>query len=236
MDIKYLYIFFLFCFVTIYSFFLKYKLYKSQRYTIGITLFTSLNIIITAYTLLNQSENYKISNIDMLTKEYNDYANSIYNDILQQLQTNPKEFNNFFNLEENAKANDNKPLEISDLDRNICLQINNNLSNYAIFYYSHIKIDDYVFIVKSLNYRILKIIGQYLTSRVYVNLLNQYLNTYAGVNILKWYKEFFNISATEPMTDVEIQISKNTIIDGKIKGKTDLVAPSVNTSLLFETI
>jgi hypothetical protein len=87
--------------------------------------------------------------------------------------------------------------------------------------------------MKTLNFRALKIISVYLHSPIFRTVLDRYLNQFTGLGTLKYFKEFFNISMTSPITEAGRLIVTSKIIDGKIDGKIQIDPVTVNTSTYF---
>jgi len=200
---------------------------------------------LTGFIFIKQNMFHKEEITNVITENYTNFIKNIYSDILIELNKRPdsKLFrslfdNNIFTLGNNNNNSKNNIEEIdikniSNSDMNICLQINCAISNYALFYYTHVVHKDYEFFVRSQNYRVLKIIFTYLHSPIYRTVLKDYLNKGGGLFTLKFFKEFFNISLNYPIINEEKLITENTIINGKINGKKSINAPTVSSFDIF---
>lgn len=227
--------------------FIALKLYSDDKYKVSIKLFISFNVLLTAYILLSQVNNHTEEIYNIISKNYTDFLDTAYTVILKQLQDNKNESqlrrelfdfsandnqitgNKIYkNLGENLDYN-----SVSVMDKSICCQINAAISNYALFYYTHIELAEYTILMKRQNYRMLKVIDWYLRSPTYNIMLEYYLRTSCGLYTLKYFKEIYNISQNNPINKEEELISKNKIIDGKINGTEHVVAPTTRTSKIF---
>lgn len=249
MNIFIVYTIFLFSFFFINLLFIKLRLYSQEKYKVSISLFVAFNVLLTAYILLKQMTNHEEEITNILTKYYTDYCDNMYGNMMKRLEDNKinsklcKELFTFDNdivgnkIYKNLANNVEYNVEynaISIPDKSICLEINCSISNYALFYYTHIELADYIIKIKRQNYRILKIINWYLRSPTYNIILINYLNGTCGLFTLKYFKEFFNISQINPIVDQELKIAKNTIIDGKLNGTETVVAPTTYTNNTFK--
>jgi hypothetical protein len=246
MNISILYLLFIICFFIINLLFIKLKLYSQEKYKVSISLFVSFNVLLTAYILLKQITNHQEEIYNIISKNYTDYINAIYTDIIKQLSHEnasklSRELLSFNTIEYGIAGNkiyktlDNPDFDsVSNFDKTICLQINSGISNYALFYYTHLELNEYTILIKRQNFRMLKIINSYLKSPTYNIILNHYLNESCGLYTLKYFKEFFYISQSFSFSDEEKKIANNIIIDGKVNGTEIVVAPTTYTSKIFK--
>jgi hypothetical protein len=248
MNSSVLYTFFIFGFVVFNLLFIYFKLYTKEKYKVSIRLFIAFNVLLTAYILLKQIDTHQEDIASNITKNYTDYSDDLYKHIISLLGNNinksqvSKDLYDF-NINDNTVVgnkiynNLDKNLDyssISSADKTICLEINSAISNYALFYYTHIELHEYTNKIKRQNLRLLKIINWYLSSPTYNIILVYYLNGSCGLNTLKFFKEFFNISQKNPILDEEKKIAKNNIIDGKVNGTEIVVSPTMFTSKLYK--
>lgn len=235
------------CFLVNYLF-IYFKLYTQEKYKVSISLFISFNVLLTAYILLTQVNNHQEEIHNIIAENYSDYLNDIYSEPIKVMLKNKNNSQLFVEVFDNNKSdnrivtnkiyknlgNDLDYNSISNVDKAICSIINSGISNYALFYYTHLELSQYTILMKRQNYRMLKVINVYLKSPIYNVMLEYYLRGSCGLYTLKFFKEFYNISQRDPINKEEKLIAENIIIDGKVNGTQVVVAPTTYSTDIFE--
>jgi hypothetical protein len=87
------------------------------------------------------------------------------------------------------------------MEQNITYSIMSALATYSVFYYSHVELDDYKDLVIVQRERVIKIVNQFLKSKIFKENVVKGLNDFAGLNLIRFFKEFFNVVPSNPRAD-----------------------------------
>jgi len=201
----------------------KYKLYNQPKYKFYIKLFISANVMFTIYVIYFQASNHNEEIINNHSTFYNKIMGDLKHGTLFLLKDNPK-MKYYFDELVNNNNNNNDIYSVSeylthrdpDMELTITYKIMDNLTDFAVFYYSHVNLDNYNKLMISQRYTVLKTFNMYLKSQFFRENLDIYLNNVAGLNLMKFCKEFLNISPSNPTDEYAKIIASSKIKNGKI--------------------
>jgi len=230
-------------FIVLYIF-QKYKLYSSEKWKISISLFLAVNTLLTSFIFVQQNMIHKEAVVTQITERYDFLSNQIYNDTLKTIMNKPS----LMHLVNEMFLNSNKTqsLEVYDdtkfydekfqhsllhveeivgLSKNIdekalFLQICQSISEYSQNYYVKLQFSEYKSILQKENNRFINIISGFLKYPNFRLIVQYFINFQSVIYPQLYFKEFFNISSTNPVTENQKLVANNKIIDGKINGVT----------------
>ena len=206
----------------------KYKLYNQPKYKFYIKLFISANVMFTIYVIYFQASNHNEEIINNHSDFYNKIMGDLKHGTLFLLNSNPKMKYYFDELihtnNNNNDNNDNEMYSVSEylthrdphMELAITYKIMDVFTDFAVFYYSHVNLDNYNTLMISQRYTVLKTFNMYLNSKIFRENLDIYLNSVAGLNVMKFCKEFLNISPSNPTDEYAKIIASSKIENGKI--------------------
>jgi hypothetical protein len=175
------------CFVIIFVY-LRFDLHLNDKYKILIDLSVALFGFLTIFILIQQQNFNNITARNDESIIYNDILTEMFTDSLDDFISNTDILYFYDELFNNKKPADNTTRNAL-LEEIICFKILAAYGNYAAYYYSHIKINDYKKILEKHNYRAEKILQTFLKSDTFKNYLNKYLDDFAGKDLKKYLKD-----------------------------------------------
>ena len=197
-----------------------------EKYKFYIKLFISANVMFTIYVIYFQASNHNEEIINNHSDFYNKIMGDLKHGTLFLFKDNPKMKYYFDELIHNNDNNDNNNEMYSvseylthrhpDMELTITYKIMDNLTDFAVFYYSHVNLDNYNTLMISQRYTVLKTFNMYLKSQIFRENLDIYLNNVAGLNLMKFCKEFLDISPSNPTDEYAKIIASSKIKNGKI--------------------
>lgn len=206
-------------FLVVIYLFQKFKLYKHEKYKVYISLFVALNVLFTCYIIFIQINNHNEELSNENSKFYQNIMTKLFNDTLKIFRENPH-MNYFYNEMFNGipyQQSGHIVQRDKVTEQNIVYTTLSSIANYAVYYYAHVKLENYREMILTQRYRCIKIINRFLESPIFKEHLETYFNDFAGLNNLKFFKEFFNITQTNPDTDEEKLIATHKIVDGVVE-------------------
>ena len=227
--------------------FQKYKLYSSEKWKISISLFLAVNTLLTSFIFMQQNMIHKETIVTQITERYDFLSNNIYNEVLKTIMNKPTLMHlvneMFLNSNKNqspevyddTKIYDEKfhqsLLHVDEIvgssknieEKALFLQICQSISEYSQNYYLKIQFSEYKGILKRENNRFIIIISGFLKYPNFRLMVQYFINYQAVIYPQMYFKEFFNISSTNSITENQKIVANNKIIDGKINGKTKFI-------------
>jgi hypothetical protein len=229
-------------FIVLYIF-QKYKLYSSEKWKISISLFLAVNTLLTSFIFVQQNMIHKEDVVNQVAERYDFLSNQIYNDVLKTIMNKPSLMhlvnemflnhgNSISELYDDTKIYDEKfhqsLLHVEEIvgssknieEKALFLQICQSISEYTQNYYVKMQFSEYKGILKRENNRFINIISGFLKYPNFRLVLQYFINFQSVIYPQLYFKEFFNISSTNPVTENQKLVANNKIIDGKINGVT----------------
>lgn len=176
-----------------------FGLYKNYKYIVFIKLFVASNVIFTIYLIFVQIRNHSEEIANSNSEFYAKIMSNLFDNTLKLFRENPEMkyfYDDLFNNSSNAHYSHSYPKSIKRdkmMEQNITYSIMSSLANYSVFYYSHVELDDYKDLVIVQRERVIKIVNQFLKSKIFKENVVKGLNDFAGLNLIRFFKEFFNV-------------------------------------------
>jgi hypothetical protein len=197
----------------------KYKLYANPKYKFYVKLFIATNVMFTIYVIFFQASNHNEEILNNHSVFYDKIMSKLKHGTISLFQNNPK-MKYFFDelVNNNNLSSESDYLTHRDHEMEIIISYNimDTLADFAVFYYSHVDLDNYRKLLISQRYTVIKTFNRYLKSDIFRSHADTYLNNVGGLNTLKFCKEFFNIVQTNPDDEYEKIIASSKIVNGKI--------------------
>jgi hypothetical protein len=169
-----IYVGFWMLFLTILFLFNKFKLYAREKWKVTISLFIGVNALFTAFVLFQQNSIHEEDIVNKLTERYEIISDALYNKPLETVMKNPSlnylvkamflnENDDYQNKYDDLKFYDKKFIDnlmnvenIYNSSKNLqekalFLQICQNISVYAQYYYLHLQLSEYKYLIKNQN-------------------------------------------------------------------------------------
>ena len=196
----------------------KYKLYKEIKYKFYVKLFIATNVMFTIYVIFFQASNHNEEILNNHSAFYDKIMGDLKYGTLSLFQNNPKMKYYFNELVNGESMEESEYLmhRYPDMEIIISYKIMDTLADFAVFYYSHVNLDNYRNLLLSQRYTVLKTLNRYLKSDIFRAHVDTYLNNVGGLNTIKFCKEFFNIVQTNPDDKYEKIIATSKIENGLI--------------------
>jgi hypothetical protein len=175
------------CLVVIFVY-LKFNLHLNDKYKFIIDVSVALFGFLTIFILIQQQNFNNITARNEESKIYNEILTEMFTESLDDFILN-KDIQYFYD----ELFNNIKPADDGDrnkiLEEIICFKFLAAYGNYAAYYYSHIKIDEYKKLLEKHNYRAEKILKTLLKSDTFKVYLKKYLQDFAGKDLEKYLKD-----------------------------------------------
>ena len=194
----------------------KYKLYNQPKYKFYIKLFISANVMFTIYVIYFQASNHNEEIINNHSDFYNKIMGDLKHGTLFLLNSNPKMKYYFDELihtnNNNNDNNDNEMYSVSEylthrdphMELAITYKIMDVFTDFAVFYYSHVNLDNYNTLMISQRYTVLKTFNMYLNSKIFRENLDIYLN---HIKNFISYIELCFLSNNGPFNNANVDIT-----------------------------
>ena len=197
----------------------KYKLYAKPKYKFYVKLFIATNVMFTIYVIFFQASNRNEEILNNHSVFYNKIMNKFKHGTISLFQNNPKMkyfFDDLVNNNNLSSESDYLTHRDREMETIITYNIMDTLADFAVFYYSHVNLDNYRNLLISQRYTVIKTFNRYLKSDIFRTHADTYLNNVGGLNTLKFCKEFFNFVQTNPDDKYEKIIASSKIENGQI--------------------
>ena len=216
-NVIYLFYVFIIMFSIFLQIFIQNKLYTQLKYQILIKVFIALGSFLTLFVIYLQINSHSEDIQNQTTTFYSTIMKGFFDDTLTLFSKNPKMKYFFDNLYNNKEIPHNINRD-KMLEQIISFHILSQCANFALYFNYHINLDPYSETMTQQCYRVVRIMRNFLKSKIFREYLDQYLNEYEGFGNQKFLKEFFDITASNPTNYYQRLIAKSNIVNGNISG------------------